>query len=99
VQVEPRLGLDAPICLQSRSGRRYPAPEPVRGESDQRQRGKRSRPTGGAPSPLSPSPARRLRTRCRKAQDICGTREPPAAGLIPGHQVACHLPAGAAPAA
>ena len=76
-----------------------PVPEPVRSESGQRQRRQRIRLTGDVPSPLNPPPACRLHTRCWKAQDICRTQEPPLAELAPGHQVACHFPEDAAPAA
>jgi oligopeptide/dipeptide ABC transporter ATP-binding protein len=76
-----------------------PVPEPVRSESGQRQRRQRIRLTGDVPSPLNPPPACRFHTRCWKAQDICRTQEPPLAELAPGHQVACHFPEDAAPAA
>jgi peptide/nickel transport system ATP-binding protein len=69
-----------------------PAPEPLRGESGQRQRRERIRLAGDVPSPLNPPPACRFHTRCWKAQEICRTEEPPLAELAPGHSVACHFP-------
>jgi len=69
-----------------------PVPEPVRGETGQRQRKERIRLTGDVPSPLNPPPACRFNTRCWKAQDICRTVEPPLLELSTGHAVACHFP-------
>ncbi len=69
-----------------------PVPEPVRGESGQRQRRERIRLTGDVPSPLNPPTACRFHTRCWKAEEICKTDEPPLLELLPGHQVACHFP-------
>jgi peptide/nickel transport system ATP-binding protein len=76
-----------------------PVPEPVRGESGQRERRQRIRLSGDVPSPINPPRACRFHTRCWKAQDICRTEEPPLAELVPGHQVACHFPENTAPAA
>ncbi len=76
-----------------------PVPEPVRGESGQRERRQRIRLTGDVPSPLNPPSACRFHTRCWKAQPICSTEEPPLDELAPGHQVACHFPENSTPAA
>jgi len=61
---------------------------------DTQRRAKRERIllTGDVPSPLNPPPACRFHTRCWKAQDICGTQEPPLVELAPGQRVACHFP-------
>jgi oligopeptide/dipeptide ABC transporter ATP-binding protein len=48
--------------------------------------------SGDVPSPIAPPPACRFHTRCWKAQEICRTKEPPLAELLPGRFVACHFP-------
>jgi peptide/nickel transport system ATP-binding protein len=53
---------------------------------------------GELPSPMNPPSGCRFRTRCPRAQEICGTAEPPMlpmARQAPGaalHQAACHFP-------
>jgi oligopeptide/dipeptide ABC transporter ATP-binding protein len=67
-----------------------PIPEP-RGRGDR----ERIRLQGDVPSPLNPPPACRFHTRCWKAQEVCGTVEPPMVELLPGRSVACHFPENA----
>jgi peptide/nickel transport system ATP-binding protein len=69
-----------------------PMPEPVSGESGQRERRERIRLQGDVPSPLFPPSACRFHTRCWKAQQICQEQEPPLADITGGHKVACHFP-------
>src|ERR1700726_4150997 len=69
-----------------------PVPEPLTSSTGQRERRERIRLVGDVPSPLNPPPACRFHTRCWKGQQICRTREPPLAELVPGHRVACHFP-------
>ena len=67
-----------------------PLPDP-----DRRERRERILLKGDVPSPINPPPACRFHTRCWKAQEICGTVEPPLRELRPGQQVACHFPENA----
>ena len=67
-------------------------------DTSRRTKRERIRLQGDVPSPINPPPACRFHTRCWKAQEICGTQEPPLVALAPGHQVACHFPENITPA-
>jgi peptide/nickel transport system ATP-binding protein len=49
------------------------------------------------PSSITPPSGCRYRTRCPRAQTICGVQEPIMREIKPNHFVACHYPLGAAP--
>jgi peptide/nickel transport system ATP-binding protein len=66
-----------------------PVPDPARRDRAQRER---ILLTGDVPSPIDPPSGCHFRTRCWKAQEICGISEPPLTGEDPAHLYACHFP-------
>ena len=48
--------------------------------------------TGEIPSPMNPPSGCRFRTRCFKAEELCGEIEPPFIDHGDGHWAACHFP-------
>ena len=58
---------------------------------DPEMRGKSQVTEGEVPDPASPPFGCRFNTRCDRAIDICGRKEPALEYLNPDHQVACHL--------
>jgi oligopeptide/dipeptide ABC transporter ATP-binding protein len=71
--------------------RAIPAPDPAR-------KSVRAAVSGDLPSPVNPPTGCVFRTRCPKAQAICGT-QPPSVALGAGHWAACHFAGEAATAA
>ncbi len=63
-----------------------PVPDPSPGRRE------RALLTGDVPSPANPPLACRFHTRCPKAQELCGTEEPPLEDKGTGTMVACHFP-------
>jgi peptide/nickel transport system ATP-binding protein len=47
---------------------------------------------GELPSAINPPSGCRFRTRCPRAQEICGQEEPPLRPFTTGHLAACHFP-------